>query len=85
MWITIEEMAKSLGGFTKTDFETFSILSLVHQDATGSTNSTMSSDETEYIDVVFKETIDETFKKKFIDQAKKYNIFIQWLKCPNKQ
>ena len=30
MWITIEEMVKSLRGFTKTNFETFSILPFQH-------------------------------------------------------
>ena len=72
MWITIEEMVKSLRGFTKTNFETFSILSLVNQDVTGSTNLTMSSDEKEYIQVFFRENIGVAFKKKFIDHAKKY-------------
>ena len=83
MWTTIEEMVKSLRGFTKTNFETFSILSLVNQDVTGSTNLTMSSDEKEYIEVFFRENIGVAFKKKFIDHAKKYNIFIQWYKCPS--
>ena len=83
MWITIEEMVKSFRGFTETNFETFSILSLVNQDVTGSTNLTMSSDEKEYIEVFFRENIGVAFKKKFIDHAKKYNIFIQWYKCPS--
>ena len=85
MWITIEEMVKSFRGFTETNFETFSILSLVNQDVTGSTNLTMSSDEKEYIEVFFRENISVAFKKKFMDHAKKYNIFIQWYKCPSKR
>ena len=82
MWGTIEEV-RSLQGFTETNFQTLSILSLVNQDITGSTNLTLSTDEAEYIVVHFKQNLDADFKKLFIKQAMKYNKLIKWYKCPS--
>ena len=85
MWTTIEEMAV----FPNTHFETLSIMSLLHQNMTDlpldAFQQTMSTDETEYIEVHFRQNIDVDFKKLFIETAVVRKIFIQWFKCPSEQ
>ena len=85
MWTTIEEMAV----FPNTHFETLSIMSLLHQNMIDLPldvfQQAMSTDETEYIEVHFRQNIDVDFKKLFIETAVARKIFIQWFKCPSEQ
>ena len=81
MWNLIEE----LRNIPNVDFRTLSMMNLVNQKIIDSTNIAMSSVDTQYIEVEFKEDIDENFKKMFINQAKCYNILFQNYKCPFNQ
>ena len=68
------------------DFRTLSIMNLMNQYKTNSTNSIMAPDDNESIRVWFKEdsvnyTVDETFQKLFIKQAKDYNILREYPNC----
>ena len=65
------------------DFRALSIMNLVNQNVTNSTNSIMAPDDNEIIRVWFKEdsenyTVDETFQKLFIKQAKDYDILYEY-------
>ena len=87
-----EEMTK----LPNTDFRTLSLMNLMNQNMTNTNNLTMSSDETEYIEVILKEDSHavgtfnksysvDTFNDLFIKQAKHYNILIEWLVCSSKK
>ena len=70
-----------------TDFRTLSIINLRIQNITNSTNSTMSANPMEYIEVHFQEghDVDLRFERLFVEKAKEYGILRELIMCPAKK
>ena len=81
----MRNVIEELAGMPNIDYQTLSIMSLMNQNLIGATTVSPALDEENYIEVRFKENIDEAFRKLFIRKAKEYNVLKELYKCPFNQ